>query len=47
MTDLKTSTYDFSAIPFDDLTSVGQRTLLHRDIFTVSWLLGRFCNYRC
>ena len=47
MSDLKTSTYDFSAIPFDDLTSVGQRTLLHRDIFTVSWLLGRFCNYRC
>lgn len=47
MSDLKTSTYDFSAIPFDDLTSVGQRTLLHRDIFTVSWLLGRFCNYKC
>ena len=42
MSDLKTSTYDFSAIPFDDLTSVGQRTLLHRDIFTVSWLLEGF-----
>ena len=47
MSDLKTSQYDFSAIPFNDLVSVGQRTLLYRDIFSVSWLLGRFCNYRC
>ena len=34
-------------IPFDDIVSVGQRTLLYRDLFTVSWLLGRSCNYRC
>lgn len=47
MIDLKTSQYDFSAIPFDDIVSVGQKTLLYRDIFSVSWLLGRFCNYRC
>ena len=46
-TDLKWSNYDFTKIPFDDLVQVGQRTLLYRDIFTVSWLLGRFCNYRC
>jgi organic radical activating enzyme len=45
--DLKWSDYDFTKIPFDDIVSVGQRTLLYRDIFTVSWLLGRFCNYRC
>ena len=45
--DLKWSNYDFSKIPFDDIVSVGQRTLLYRDLFTVSWLLGRFCNYRC
>jgi len=45
--DLKWSNYDFTKIPFDDLVSVGQRTLLYRDIFTVSWLLGRFCNYKC
>ena len=25
----------------------GQRTLLYRDIFCVSWLLGRYCNYNC
>jgi len=47
MADLKWSEYDFTKIPFDDLVRVGQRTLLYRDLFTVSWLLGRFCNYRC
>ena len=45
--ELKWSNYDFTKIPFDDLQQVGQRTLLYRDLFTVSWLLGRFCNYRC
>jgi len=45
--DLKWSNYDFTKIPFNDIVQVGQRTLLYRDIFTVSWLLGRFCNYRC
>ena len=45
--DLKWSNYDFSKIPFHDIVQVGQRTLLYRDLFTVSWLLGRFCNYRC
>ena len=45
--DLKWSNYDFTKIPFDDIVSVGQRTLLYRDLFTVSWLLGRFCNYKC
>jgi organic radical activating enzyme len=44
---LKWSEYDFTKIPFDDLVRVGQRTMLYRDMFTVSWLLGRFCNYRC
>ena len=45
--DLKWSNYDFTKIPFDDIVSVGQRTLIYRDLFTVSWLLGRFCNYKC
>ena len=44
---LKWSEYDFTKIPFQDIVQVGQRTLLYRDLFTVSWLLGRFCNYRC
>ena len=47
MKNLKWSEYDFTKIPFDDIIQVGQRTLLYRDLFTVSWLLGRFCNYRC
>jgi organic radical activating enzyme len=41
------SAYDFSAIPFDKIVSFGQRSLLYRDLFAVSWLLGRYCNYRC
>ncbi len=47
MNDLKWSNYDFTKIPYDEIVKVGQRTLLYRDLFTVSWLLGRFCNYRC
>ena len=45
--ELKWSSYDFTKIPYDDIVQVGQRTLLYRDLFTVSWLLGRFCNYKC
>ncbi len=41
------SKYDFNKIPFKDITRVGQRTMLYRDLFCVSWLLGRFCNYKC
>ena len=46
MPDLKWSEYDFTKIPYDDLVRVGQRSMLYRDMFTVSWLLGRFCNYK-
>ncbi len=41
------SKYDFREIPFEELELVGQRSLLYRDLFCVSWLLGRFCNYKC
>ena len=41
------SDYSFSRIPFDDIERLGQASLLHRDLFCVSWLLGRFCNYKC
>lgn len=41
------SDYDFTKIPFDDIVSFGQRSLLYHDIFTVSWLMGRYCNYNC
>ncbi len=41
------SEYRFDQIPFKDIVRVGQITLLERDLFCVSWLLGRFCNYKC
>jgi organic radical activating enzyme len=45
--DLAQSNYDFSEIPFDRIVKLGQRSMLHRDTFVVSWILGRFCNYNC
>lgn len=41
------SDYDFTKIPLDDIVSLGQRTMLYRDLFTVSWILSRFCNFAC
>ena len=38
---------DFSHIPFDDIEHVGTKTGIYNDMFYVSWLLGRFCNYSC
>ena len=38
---------NFQNIPFDDITSFGQKTLLNTNLFTVSWILARFCNYNC
>ena len=34
-------------IPFESITSFGQQTMLDMDLFNVSWILGRFCNYKC
>lgn len=42
-----TDNIDFTSIPLDDIELVGQRRMIHTDLFTVSWLLGRFCNYNC
>lgn len=41
------SEYDFTQIPFSKIESLGQRSMIYRDLFTVSWILGRFCNYSC
>jgi len=38
---------DFQNIPFQDIVRFGQRTMLDRPLFSISWILGRFCNYRC
>jgi hypothetical protein len=37
----------FESIPFDNIKRFGQRTMLNRPLFSVSWILGRFCNYKC
>ena len=38
---------DFTKIPWNDIEALGTKTMLYRDTFTISWLLGRFCNYNC
>lgn len=37
----------FQSIPFQNIVRFGQRTMLSRPLFSVSWILGRFCNYNC
>lgn len=34
-------------IPFDNIIQVGQQTMLESNLFNISWILGRFCNYKC
>lgn len=34
-------------IPWQKITNFGQQTMLDMDLFSVSWILGRFCNYKC
>lgn len=38
---------NFNQIPFNQIVRFGQRTMLDRPLFSVSWILGRFCNYKC
>ena len=38
---------NFQDIPFNNITKFGQRTMLYKPLFSVSWILGRFCNYKC
>ena len=38
---------DYNKIPWQDITEFGQKTLLKSHLFTVSWILARFCNYSC
>jgi hypothetical protein len=37
----------FQEIPFNEIVKFGQATMLERPLFSVSWILGRFCNYKC
>ena len=34
-------------IPFNKIVKFGQSTMLEKDLFNVSWILSRFCNYNC
>jgi organic radical activating enzyme len=34
-------------IPWDKIVQFGQQTMLDNKLFNVSWILGRFCNYKC
>ena len=47
MSDLKRLKSDFIEIPFENVIRLGARDLLYSDLFCVTWLLGRFCNYSC
>ncbi len=38
---------NFNQIPFDQIVRFGQQTMLDRPLFSISWILGRFCNYSC
>jgi organic radical activating enzyme len=38
---------NFQDIPFERIVRFGQTTMLERPLFSVSWILGRFCNYKC
>lgn len=38
---------NFTTIPFQNIVRFGQRTMLEDQIFAISWILGRFCNYKC
>ena len=37
----------WQSIPWNNITKFGQKTLLNSNLFTVSWILARFCNYNC
>jgi len=38
---------NFQNIPWNNIVRFGQRTMLESNLFSVSWILGRFCNYNC
>jgi len=38
---------DFTKIPLDRIVKFGQETMLDTNLFSISWILGRFCNYSC
>jgi MoaA/NifB/PqqE/SkfB family radical SAM enzyme len=39
--------HNFQNIPWNDINEFGQRTMFGTSLFSVSWILARFCNYNC
>lgn len=37
----------FQTIPFNDIRKFGQITMLEHGVFNISWIIDRFCNYKC
>jgi organic radical activating enzyme len=38
---------DFTTTPWSKIVKFGQATMLDENLFSISWILGRFCNYKC
>ena len=38
---------NYQDIPFNDIVKIGQKNLLDYNLFSVSWILARYCNYSC
>jgi len=38
---------NYEKISWQSIKSFGQQTMLDRPLFNISWILGRFCNYKC
>jgi len=38
---------NFNNIPWQRIVKFGQATMLDENLFSISWILGRFCNYKC
>lgn len=37
----------FQMVPFNDINHFGQITMLDHGVFNISWIIDRFCNYKC
>ena len=35
------------SIPWQNIVQFGQKNMLDNNVFNISWILGRFCNYKC
>ena len=47
MTGSRRDMTNFTEIPFSKIVKFGQETMLDKNLFSISWILGRFCNYSC